>query len=324
MSAPDTPFYPMTHDDAQAIIALLDALFPLGLVTPTKPGLLAPDAEAIEDGFIKEATPSNKGLMSAEHAALLANPAELIFTAGKSLTQKAGFHNSIFRGSSLGGSITAAQWAAISAGTFDDMFIGDFWFINSVKWRIAAFDYWLGCGDTQCTTHHVVIVPDTCLANCKMNNTDATTGAYVGSDWYTGNNSNAGKSTANAAINSAFGSEHILSHREYLKNVVSNGFESGAAWYNSTFELMTEQMVYGGKIYGNVMNGSTAPYSFTTDKSQLPLFAIAKEYILADDGWWLRDVARGTAFAQVSGHGSAGYFGASNVFGVRPAFGIIA
>ena len=55
--------------------------------------------------------------------------------------QNAGFHNSIYRGKNLGSSVSAEQWAQIGAGTFDDMFIGDYWVINGVTWRIAAFDY---------------------------------------------------------------------------------------------------------------------------------------------------------------------------------------
>lgn len=71
------------------------------------------------------------------------------------------------------------------------------------------------------------------------------TGAYVGSDFYTGNNDITGKSTMMNAINNAFGSDHILTHKEHLANAVTNGYESAAAWYDSTAELMTERMVYG-------------------------------------------------------------------------------
>ena len=88
----------------------------------------------------------------------------------------AGAHNSIYRGISLGTSVSAAQYAAISAGTFEDMYIGDYWTINSVVWRIAAFDYYLTTGNTACNTHHVVIVPDTNLYTHVMNDTNITTG----------------------------------------------------------------------------------------------------------------------------------------------------
>ena len=236
----------------------------------------------------------------------------------------AGFHNSIYRGKYLGTSVTAAQYAAISAGTFDDLFIGDYWTIGGVNWRIAAFDYWYRCGDTECTTHHVVIVPDSCIASSvKMNNTNITTGAYVGSDYYTGNNSNTGKATAQTAINNAFGSAHILTHREYLANAMSNGRHSAGALYDSTFELMTEQMVYG-KQFGTVSDGSTVPVNYTIGNAQLPLFAHDHSKICIRLNWWLRDAVSSSSFALVYYTGSADRYNASNTSGVRPAFGICA
>ena len=234
----------------------------------------------------------------------------------------AGYHNSVYRGKSLGSSVTAAQWASIKAGTFEDLFIGDYWTINSVNWRIAAFDYWYNHGDTSCTTHHVVIVPDSNLTSCKMNDTNITTGAYIGSDYYTGHNSNTGKDTAQTAINNAFGSGHILTHREYLKNTVANGYESAGAWYDSTFELMTEQMVYGCKVFGNVINGTNIPASYTIDNAQLPLFRHRHDLQCNRADWWLRDVASASHFAGVYGGGTCGSAGASNSYGVRPAFAI--
>ena len=234
----------------------------------------------------------------------------------------AGFHNSLYRGKYLGTSVTAAQYAAISAGTFDDMFIGDYWTINSVNWRIAAFDYWLNHGDTSCTTHHVVIVPDSKLASCKMNDTNITTGAYIGSDYYTGNNSNTGKATAQSAINSAFGSAHILNHREHLQNATSNDYESAGTWYDSTFELMTERMVYGCDIFHNVQHGTNIPNFYSIDTSQLPLFRHDHSRICNRASWWLRDVASATSFARVGDNGNASATYASNSYGVRPAFGI--
>ena len=304
-----------------AIIAALQALCP-DLVTTSQKGLLAPDAEAIQAGFIKLATSSNKGLMSKAFAAILENPEKIVFTPGLSLTQNAGYHNSIYRGKYLGTSVSAAQYAAISAGTFDDLFIGDYWTINGVNWRIAAFDYWYNYGDTACTTHHVVIVPDSNLTSGGLNSTNITTGAYVGSDFYTGNNSNTMKATMNTAINNAFGSGHILSHREHLCNAVTNGYESAGTWYDSTAELMTEQMVYGGKVFGNVTCGTNIPANYTISHSQLPLFRHDHARICNRADWWLRDVVSATYFADVDSRGHADYGSASHGFGIRPAFGI--
>ena len=236
----------------------------------------------------------------------------------------AGLHNSLYRGKNLGTSVTSDQYAAIHAGTFDGLWIGDYWVINSVIWRIADFDYWLHSGDTECTVHHAVIVPDQTLYNAKMNDSNVTTGGYVGSKMYTDN-----LAQAKTAVNNAFGATHILSHRAYLSNAVTDGRPSGGAWCDSTVDLMTEQMVYGGKALGPTSDGTTVPAVYTVEKSQLALFRLCHEKTIATalaDGtrnwWWLRDVVSAADFAGVGNGGHCSTHYASNSGGVRPAFAL--
>lgn len=240
------------------------------------------------------------------------------------LFNNAGAHNAIYRGKSLGSTVTTAQYAAIKAGTFDDLYIGDYWTIGGVNYRIAAFDYYLNSGDTNCTTHHVVIVPDTCLYNAQMHNTSSggwesgaantTAGGYVGSDMYKSN-----LEQAKTTIKSAF-SGHVLKHRIYLTNAVANGRASGGAWCDSEVDLMCEQMVYGSGIFSPVSDGSNIPANYRVEKSQLPLFQHEPSRICNRNNWWLRDVITASHFAHVSDHGGADYNGASGSNGVRPAF----
>lgn len=240
------------------------------------------------------------------------------------LFNNAGAHNAIYRGKSLGSTVTTAQYAAIKAGTFDDLYIGDYWTIGGVNYRIAAFDYYLNSGDTNCTTHHVVIVPDTCLYNAQMHNTSSgsyeggaantTAGGYVGSDMYKSN-----LEQAKTTIKSAF-SGHVLKHRIYLTNAVANGRASGGAWCDSEVDLMCEQMVYGSGIFSPVSDGSNVPANYRVEKSQLPLFQHEPSRICNRATWWLRDVITASYFVSVGGYGGANYYNASNSFGVRPAF----
>lgn len=227
----------------------------------------------------------------------------------------AGAHNSIYRGKNLGTTVTEEQWEAISSGTFTDLYIGDYWVIGGVNWRIAAFDYYLNCGDTSFTKHHAVIVPDTCLYSAQMNTTNVTTGAYKGSAMYTAN-----LTQAKSTINSAFGSSHVLSHRIYLSNATSNGRASAGEWTDSTVDLMCEHMVYGSGIFSPVSDGSNVPNNYRVEKGQLPLFALEPSRICNRDTWWLRDVITAAHFAFVNYHGNAHYYYASNSLGVRPAF----
>ena len=240
------------------------------------------------------------------------------------LFNNAGAHNAIYRGKSLGSTVTTAQYAAIKAGTFDDLYIGDYWTIGGVNYRIAAFDYYLNSGDTSCTTHHVVIVPDTCLYNAQMHNTSSggyeggaantTTGGYVGSDMYKSN-----LEQAKTTIKSAF-SGHVLKHRIYLTNAVANGRASGGAWCDSEVDLMCEQMVYGSGIFSPVSDGSNVPANYRVEKSQLPLFQHEPSRICNRATWWLRDVITASFFAYVGGYGDASCANASRSYGVRPAF----
>ena len=193
---------------------------------------------------------------------------------------------------------------------------------QSMNFRIAGFNYFLNTGDTNCTTPHVVVVPDTALFSAPMNKTNTTTGAYIGSDFYTGTNGNHGLSAAKKAAIAAFGSDHILSHKEYLPNAVTSGRQSAGAWYASTVELLSEHMVYGSKFFEPTSDGSNVPNVYTVGKGQLPLFALDHSRITTRGYWWLRSVVSGSFFAFVDNYGYATYRTASGAYGVRPYFAI--
>lgn len=233
----------------------------------------------------------------------------------KSIGNNAGGHNSIFRGKNLGTSVSSAQWTAIQNASFNDLYVGDYWFIGGVNWRIACCDYFYNTGDTPLTKHHLVIVPDTQLYTAAMNDTNTTEGAYVNSKMRTEN-----LEQAKTTINNAFGSSHVLSHRIYLSNATSNGRASEGAWIDSTVDLMCEHMVYGNGVFSPVSDGSSIPNNYRIGKSQLPLFVFRPDLISNRQWYWLRDVISSASFAGVTGHGYATYYYASGVHGVRPFF----
>lgn len=239
-----------------------------------------------------------------------------------SIEDNAATHNMVYRGKALGTSVTSEQWAAIKAGTFKDLYLGDYWSIGGMDYIIAAFDYWYKCGDTACNTHHAVVIPRSQLYTYKFNPTNTTEGGYVGSDLYKN-----GLTQAKTTFNTAFGSAHILNHREYLVNAVTNGKPIGSDWYDSTVDLMNENMVYGGRQFSPMPDG-TDPWNtcrnYTIDKSQLPLFRLAPWMSFVRDQWcWLRDVASAAGFANCHGNGYADCGAASNARGVWPAVGLI-
>nr|DAK24404.1 MAG TPA: tail-collar fiber protein [Caudoviricetes sp.] len=239
-----------------------------------------------------------------------------------SIVDNAATHNMVYRGKALGTTVTSEQWAAIKAGTFKDLYLGDYWTIGGVDYMIAAFNYWLNCGDTACTANHLLVVPRNNMYTGQMNSTNITTGGYVGSEMY-----KTGLAQAKTAFNNAFGSAHILNHREYLTNAITNGAPTGTDWYDSTVELMNENMVYGGRQFSPMPNGATDPWNtcrnYTIDKSQLPLFHLAPWLICNRSWYWLRDVVSAANFANVDSDGNCDCGNASNTSGVRPVAGLI-
>lgn len=228
------------------------------------------------------------------------------------LADGAAAHNCIYRGKNLGTSVTAEQYAAISSGKFTDLYIGDYWVIKGVTYRIAAFDYYYNCGDTNFTKHHVVIVPDTSLYKAQMNTSNVTTGGYTGSAMYKSN-----LAQAKTTIKAAFGSAHVLTKRELLTNAVNGNIPSGWAWFDSDVELMNEVQVYGSVAWGaHDGNG----YNVASGDGQFPLFMFDRTKLHNREDYWLRDVSSASGFSFVDYCGLASSYGASHSCGVRPAF----
>lgn len=199
-------------------------------------------------------------------------------------------HRLVFRGKNLGSAVTTEQLAAIQSGTFEGLWLGDYWVINGITWRIADFDYWYKKGDSKCTKHHVVIIPDGTLSNIQMNDTSITTGGYIGSKAYTAN-----LATAKNAVTSAFGNS-VITHREYFVNAVTSGKPSAGAWCDSIADLPSEIMMYGHTRLGAIPSDNGTAITDTIDSTQLALFQARPEFIVSASTW-LRDVVNTMKFA---------------------------
>lgn len=224
----------------------------------------------------------------------------------------------LFRGNNLG-EFSEKHKQNIRNFTFDDMFIGDYFYKNNRSWRIWDFNYWLKKGDTSCETPHILVGPDSNLYSHVMNDTHTTEGGYRNSKMVSGG----GLVQAKEMLDADFGSAHILSHRELLTNAVSNGRPSSGEWVDSNVILMNEFMVYGHSVFLPTSDGTTIPYNYTIDTDQLAIFQLWPEYQNFARSWyWLRDVVSATDFARVDGTGHAYCYGAASSGGVRPVCGI--
>lgn len=225
-------------------------------------------------------------------------------------------HRVIFRGKNLGTSVSTEQKAHIRDGSFEDLWLGDYWVINDITWRIVDFNYWMNCGDTDFTTPHLVIMPDSVLYSHVMNETNITTGGYVGSLMYT-----SGLNQAKTLVASVFG-DMVLTHREYLVNAVTDGKPSAGAWFDSSVELPNEIMMYGSYVFTPAADGQFITNRYTIGNSQLALMQQVPRFIKTRQTYWLRDVVSAANFADVNGIGITSYGRASASCGVRPVFPI--
>ena len=218
------------------------------------------------------------------------------------------------------GAPTTEHFEMIASDKYNELFLGDYWTVDGVDWVIGDFKFWHNTGDTACTKPHVAAFPRNNLYTYKFNPTNTTEGGYVGSDLHKN-----GLTQAKQMVTAAFGSAHILNHREFLVNAVTNGKPTGSDWYDSTVELMNENMVYGGRQFSPMPDG-TDPWNtcrnYTVDKSQLSLFRYEPWMICNRNWYWLRDVVSAAGFADVGSSGHADCPGASYALGVRPVVGI--
>lgn len=227
-------------------------------------------------------------------------------------------HNQLYRGKNLGTSLTASQKTAIQNGTFTDLWVGDYWVIGGVNWRIADVNYWYGKGDTAFNTNHLVILPDSAFPEVAWHGSDTTASGYGGSLMRTTNLA-AAKTAAGAAFPSS-----VLTHRELFTSSVGAGVPSSTTWYDSTLDLMNEIMLTGSYVMAPASTGSAVSNRYTIDQSQLAIFRLNPALMNAVGrlAYWLRDAVSGSSVVR---HGAVGHqtvHPPTSPCGVRPVFAI--
>ncbi|NRO92826.1 hypothetical protein [Lactobacillus helveticus] len=237
-------------------------------------------------------------------------------------------HSNIFRGSNLG-ALDSTHIANIQNGSFHNMFIGDYFSINSSNYVIAGINTKHLKGDNMQLGNHLLLMPDrfsklndgtVMRSDGKtthyMNDTDTTEGGLAGTKLY-----KTYMPLIQQKLEADFGS-HLLNFREVVStHVDSSGAPDKAEWRDAKLAIPNEVMVYGTTLNGNNKNGSW--YNIGDDDTQLPLFRLDPDELTnhRDWGFWLRDIRSASGFACAVYHGHADWYGASNAWiGVRAFF----
>ena len=258
--------------------------------------------------------------------------------SGGAMSASAASHNGIYRGVNLLDTYTIEQLhTMVAAGDFSDIYIGDYIEVTistsyksneTVRLLVVHLDYFYGNGSTECTSHHIVFVPEDCFATAaKMNSSSTTENGYKGSEMHS-----TVLPTYYTALNGADAlNGHILTHYRYLSSTVTSsttcgsglgltGATTGCTWAETNLCLMNETMVYGTTAY------SSSALDVGDAQAQLALFQLAPHKKIAHlgygstsrSGWWLASVASSTNFCICTSIGLATYNGASLTYGVRP------
>ena len=230
-------------------------------------------------------------------------------------------HNSIYRGDSLGTSVSSAQWTSIRNGTFEDMYIGDYWTINSHKYVIAKFYY---CSPYVTASCPSVLMLDFSQLSKKMNDIDTTEGGYAGSKMRTFMDE-----TVTPQLDTDFTSGHVYKPTWSVDNAVTDGIVTGRTSIEAKACLLSEVDVWGYRRasayahqYGSLF-ASPDPYNGVGHP--IPLISLTGSYTPHGGRGWLRDVCSADGFAYIYSNrtfgGSAVSYSANvNNAQVRPAF----
>lgn len=223
-----------------------------------------------------------------------------------------------YRGKNLGKEVTAEQLEAIRYGKFTDMYLGDYWYMEDIDWKIVDFNYWYNCGNVNSMKYHLVIMPHQILYRYQANETYSTKGGYAGSDLYIN-----GLTQAKEMINRLF-PNMLYVHEDYLVSGVTNGKPTAHIGdKESTVQIPSEVMMYGHNIVAARNDGVAKYYEDVTNKTQLALFRVRPQFIDgAGSPFWLRDVVDDESFAVKGNFSNATKAQANQNYGVKPVFGI--
>lgn len=223
-------------------------------------------------------------------------------------------HRNVFRGKNLGNTFTDSQKEAISSGTFNDLFVGDYWADNNIKWRIADVNYCLN------TENHLLIIPDNVLYSARIHSSsDISSVGLANSELYT-----TGLKQAISLFESMFGEEHVLSFYEYLVSAVNKNADGCISAHIQSIlktSLMSPDMVYGNLGLKNpTTNESVISMRTAISNIQAALFVLNPKFRFLGENYWLDDVINSQRVGFYIENGLEWYAQPNIVKGIRPYF----
>lgn len=224
-------------------------------------------------------------------------------------------HANIYRGKNLGPQLTEEQHANIRNGSFNGMWIGDYWETGGIRYRIADFDYWYS--PHNITAHHVTIFPDSNLTTGPFSRSATT---ELESTIYT-----------ETIPSLRTGVERNLSctvfpHQVSLISRFKDGWPDAAANHTVVMSVPSQSMVYGSEKF-SVQERSMATNGYrqeVSNSTQLALFRLARRFMTNTDptGYHLGMLNGSVSSVYASSIGKPQTGIVTDVRGVRPVLAI--
>ena len=228
----------------------------------------------------------------------------------------------------LGVANAAAAFAALrtraDAGNFNGLRLGDYIDVSSMtidgsaisnsnqrlRFEIAGFDTYLNVGDTQVSSHHILMISKNCVLQKAMNSTNTNAGGYAASELCAYLNNQVKTGLVNAIGITPKTVNRLLD------------IKGSWAWLAETVFIPSEVEVFGHQAWSN-NSGSSSGTSV-----QWPLFSKFPQRRIANwngSRWWWWEASPYTGdsaiFCYCGNYGHAGYYSADDSSrGVRFAF----
>lgn len=187
------------------------------------------------------------------------------------------YKRSVVRGNNLGATITNEQKQAIRDGSFEGLYLGDYWRKDNINWRIVDFDYWMNQEAStspykRVTRHHLVIVPDDTRIAFGAFRPFTSTRTAANGGWDFSTNGKSRLSSIATKAKTLFGTGGLLDRTFRLTTSFSVPRHAmNQKPYTMQATPLTEMQIYGARNFG-------LPQT-TTDFGQFALYKHNHRYL---------------------------------------------
>lgn len=224
-------------------------------------------------------------------------------------------HNILYRGNRLGTVFTQEQRDAIRLGTFNNLWLGDYWVLNGHKYIIMGFNYWKHTSGVS--VNHVVLMPENTIASAPWHTTTAMPAdGIMSSRMYT-----VTIPTYVNTITSDFGVAPMPHVEKANQWNAATHYPSGSIDVTLTAMLPTPGML-GLPYQAYVGNNHYMASQTQTSVSQLPAVRMNQELLNANAPYWLQFITLATNGNAYQTDGYSWLRAVNLSIGVRPVFAI--